>query len=138
MCSRSMAAWRWPDGRGESMNPSDSPDTPETARTTIAPAVLLTITRLTALGVPGVARLAPVPGGFNRLFRRGIHEGIRVEVRDTAVEVLDHQVRARESNALDVAHRVQAEVSRAVEEAVGMPVSRMDVHIEDVDFGARA
>jgi uncharacterized alkaline shock family protein YloU len=130
-----MAGWRWPDGRGESMKPSDSSYPSETARTTIAPAVLLTIARLTVLGVPGVARLAPVPGGFDRLFRRGINEGIRVEINDSAVELELHLILSRESNALDVAHRVQAEVGRAVEETVGMPVSRIDVQIEDVEFG---
>jgi uncharacterized alkaline shock family protein YloU len=116
------------------MSSSDSAYPSETARTTIAPAVLLTITRLTVLGVAGVARLAPVPGGFNRLFRRGVNEGIRVEVSDSAVELELHLILNRESNALDVAHRVQAEVGRAVEETVGMPVSRIDVHFEDVEF----
>src|SRR3989304_1156745 len=39
--------------------------------TLIAPKVLITTARLTALGVPGVVGLAPIPGGGNRLFRRG-------------------------------------------------------------------
>jgi uncharacterized alkaline shock family protein YloU len=109
-----------------------------TTRTTIAPAVLLTITRLTVLTVPGIARLAPIPGGVNRLFRRGLNEGIRVEISDAAVELELHVILERQASALDVAHRVQAEVARAVEETVGMPVSRIDVHIEDVEFGHAA
>jgi uncharacterized alkaline shock family protein YloU len=120
------------------MSSSDSPNASEGARTTIAPAVLLTIARLTVLGVTGVARLAPVPGGVNRLFRRGVNEGIRVEVSDAAVELELHLILTHESNALDVAHRAQAEVARAVEETVGMPVGRIDVHIEDVDFSPPA
>lgn len=120
------------------MSSSDPDYASETAHTTIAPAVLLTITRLTVLGVPGVARLAPVPGGVNRLFRRGVNEGIRVEVSDSAVELELHLILTHESSALDVAHRVQAEVARAVEETVGMPVIRIDVQIEDVDFGPPA
>ena len=108
------------------------------SHTTIAPAVLLTISRLTVLGVPGVAGLAPIPGGVNRLFRRGLNEGIRVEVDDSAVELELHLILAQQASALDVAHRVQAEVARAVEETVGMPVSRVDVYIEDVDFGVPA
>lgn len=117
------------------MSTSQTPTYGEGARTTIAPAVLLTITRLAVLAVPGVARLAPVPGGVNRLFRRGRNEGIRVEVSDSAVEIELHLILTRESSARDVAHRVQSQVARAVEETVGMPVSRIDVHIEDVDFG---
>jgi uncharacterized alkaline shock family protein YloU len=118
------------------MSTSDSPYVSEASRTTIAPAVLLTITRLTVLGVPGVAGLAPIPGGVNRLFRRGVNEGIRVEVDDAAVELELHLIISHQANALDVAHRVQAEVARAIEETVGMPVRQVDVHIEDVDFGA--
>jgi uncharacterized alkaline shock family protein YloU len=106
-----------------------------TTRTTIAPAVLLTITRLTVLSVPGIARLAPIPGGVNRLFRRGVNEGIRVEVSDATVELELHVILDRQASALDVAHRVQNDVARAVAETVGMPVTRIDVHIEDVDFG---
>ena len=116
------------------MSPSASPYESGFARTTIAPAVLLTIARLTVLGVPGVARLAPVPGGVNRLFRRGLNEGIRVDVNDSTVELELHLILAPEVSALEVAHRVQAEVGRAVEETVGMPVTRIDVHVEDVDF----
>jgi uncharacterized alkaline shock family protein YloU len=111
---------------------------PDFARTTIAPAVLLTITRLTVLALPGVAGLAPIPGGVNRLFRRGVNEGMRVQVGDSSVELELHLILARQASALDVAHRVQAEVARAIEETVGLPVSRVDVHIEDVDLGAAA
>jgi uncharacterized alkaline shock family protein YloU len=120
------------------MNAEDPSHASESSRTTIAPTVLLTIARLTVLGVPGVARLAPVPGGFNRLFRRGVNEGIRVEVSGSTVELELHLILSGESNALEVAHRVQAEVARAVEETVGMPVSRIDVHVEDVAFGPPA
>ncbi len=120
------------------MSTNDSSTTSAPGRTTIAPAVLVTITRLTVLGVPGVARLAPVPGGVNRLFRRGVNEGIRVEVSDSSVELELHLILTPDSIARDVAHRVQAEVARAVEETVGMPVSRIDVQIEDVDYGMPA
>jgi uncharacterized alkaline shock family protein YloU len=40
-------------------------------KTTVAPDVLVTIARLSALSIPGVSRMAPVAGGVNRLFRRG-------------------------------------------------------------------
>jgi len=120
------------------MKPSDPSYTSEASHTTIAPAVLLTIARLTVLGVPGVAGLAPIPGGVNRLFRRGLNEGIRVEVDEDAVQFELHVIIRRQTNALEVGHRIQAEVAGAVEETVGMPVSRVDVHIEDVDFGAPA
>jgi uncharacterized alkaline shock family protein YloU len=64
---------------------TNMPTTPEISserqgKTTIAPDVLLTIARLSALGVAGVARVEPVPGGVDRLFKRGVHDGVRIAV----------------------------------------------------------
>ncbi len=102
--------------------------------TTIAPGVLLTIARLTALAVPGVAGMAPIPGGVNRLFRRGVGDGVRIEVENESVAAdlylsLEHDV-----NVKEVSHQVQQEVARAIEDMVGMSVQRVDVHIEEILF----
>ena len=101
--------------------------------TTIAPGVLLTIARLTALGVPGVVGVAPVPGGVNRLFRRGVGDGVQIEVSGEAVAIDLYLILASGTNVRDVSHTVQGEVARAVEHMVGMQVQRVDVHIEDID-----
>ncbi len=103
-------------------------------KTTIAPSVLLTMARLTALGVPGVVAVAPVPGGVNRLFRRGAAEGVRIEVEDDHVAVDLHLILARDVNVREVSRKVQAEVARAIEDMVGMRVTRIDVHVEDIDY----
>jgi len=102
--------------------------------TTIAPGVLVTIARLTALGVPGVAAMAHVPGGANRFFRRGSGEGVRIEVSDNSVEVDLFLILAQGTNVRDVSRNVQAEVAQAIELMVGMQVSKVDVHVEDVDY----
>lgn len=101
--------------------------------TTIAPGVLVTIARLTALGVPGVAGMAAIPGGVNRLFRRGRGEGVRIEVEDENVSVDLHLVLARDVKVRDVCREVQTEVTRAIEDMVGMNVARIDVHVEDIE-----
>lgn len=102
--------------------------------TTIAPGVLLTIARLSALAVPGVAGMAPIPGGVNRLFRRGAGDGVRIEVEQERVAAdlylsLEHDV-----NVKEVSRLVQQEVARAIEDMVGMSVDRVDVHIEELKF----
>jgi uncharacterized alkaline shock family protein YloU len=113
----------------------DAPgEAPRRGKTTIAPDVLLTIAKLSALGVPGVARMSPVPGGVNRLFRRGAGDGVRIEVKDNAVAVDLYLVVAHDTRVRDVSRAVQAEVARAIEEMVGMDVLSVDVHIEDVAF----
>jgi uncharacterized alkaline shock family protein YloU len=104
-----------------------------TGTTTIAPGVLVTIARLTALGIPGVSRMAPVAGGVNRLFRRGAGEGVRIEVTENTVSVDLYLVLGPATNVRDVGRKVQAEVASAIENMVGMPVARVDVHVEDFD-----
>jgi uncharacterized alkaline shock family protein YloU len=104
-----------------------------TGTTTIAPGVLLTIAKLTALGIAGVSRMAPVAGGVNRLFRRGAGEGVRIEVADDTVSVDLYLVLEHGTNVRDVSRNVQAEVASAIENMVGMAVARVDVHIEDFD-----
>jgi uncharacterized alkaline shock family protein YloU len=104
-----------------------------TGATTIAPGVLVTIAKLSALGVSGVSRMAPVAGGVNRLFRRGAGEGVRIEVADDTVSVDLYLVLEHGTNVRDVSRKVQAEVASAIENMVGMTVARVDVHIEDFD-----
>jgi uncharacterized alkaline shock family protein YloU len=105
-------------------------------RTTIAPAVLVSIARQTALAVPGVAGLAPVPGGVNRWFRRGLGDGVRIAVDGGRARVDLYLVFGRESNVRQVGRAVQTDVARAFQEMVGMPVDGVNVHIEDIDFSS--
>jgi uncharacterized alkaline shock family protein YloU len=103
-------------------------------RTTIAPDVLVTIARLSALGVPGVARLSPVAGGVDQFFRGGVNEGVRITVKGLAVGVELYLVTLPETNVREVARNVQAEVTRSIQDIVGMEVLHVNVHIEDVDY----
>ncbi len=45
-------------------------------KTTIAPEVLISIARLTALNVPGVRRLSLAPNDINRILHHGDNEGV--------------------------------------------------------------
>jgi uncharacterized alkaline shock family protein YloU len=103
--------------------------------TTIAPGVLVTISRLAALSVPGVSAMAPIPGGVNRLFRRGVGEGVRIEVEDNIVSVDLHLVLECDTNVRQVSRSVQTEVASAIENMVGMEILHINVHIEDIEYG---
>ncbi len=96
--------------------------------------MLVTLAKLTALAVPGVAAMAPTPGGVNRLFRRGAAEGVQIQIDETCVCVDLYLVLMHDTNVRDVSRKVQAEVARAIEEMIGMKVTRVDVHIEDIDY----
>jgi uncharacterized alkaline shock family protein YloU len=97
---------------------------------TIAPQVLITTVRLTALAVPGVARLI-APPGVGRLLQG---DGVKVEVIDDKVHVKVYLVTDPGVNMLSVGRKVRAEVTRALEDMVGIEVEAVDVHIEDVAF----
>lgn len=111
------------------MNESSSPD-----KTTISPDVLVTIARLTALSVPGVSRMANITGGVNRLFKRGIHDGVRIEVEDNLVVANLYLIVKKDFNLREVSRSVQESVKRALEEMVGMDVGSIEIHVEDIDY----
>ena len=111
-------------------------DDPEAiGKTTIAPEVLLTIARLTTLDISGVSRMSPVPGGVNRLFNRGISEGVRIDIREDDTVFADlFVILQKDVNIRDVSREIQHKVARAISEMVGMQVGRVNVHIEDIDY----
>ncbi len=107
-------------------------DTP--GKTTVSPEVLVTIARLSTLSVPGVSRMAPVSGGVNRLFRRGGGDGVRIETEENTAFVDLYFIVKQDVNIREVSRNVQKQVTRAVQEMVGMDVGHVNVHIEDIDY----
>ena len=112
------------------MSNSDRPP----GKTTVSPDVLISIAKLSALGVPGVSRMAPVSGGVNRLFRKGANDGVRIEVEEDTVFADMYLVLKEEVNIREVSRNVQQKVARAIQEMVGMDVGHVDIHIEDIDY----
>ena len=103
-------------------------------KTTLAPEVLLTIARMSALGVEGVSRLAPAPASVDRLFRRGADDGVQMTVEDGMVYIELYVVLKKDVNVREVSRNIQTRVARAVSEMVGMQVGRVNIHIEDIDY----
>jgi uncharacterized alkaline shock family protein YloU len=112
-----------------------SNERPRTGKVTIAPDVLVTIARLSTLGVSGVARMAPVPVAVDRLFQRHPADGVRIEIKQQSVLVDLYVVVAQDATVRDVSRNVQAAVARAIKDMVGMNVRAVNVHVEDVAFG---
>jgi uncharacterized alkaline shock family protein YloU len=103
-------------------------------KTTVSPDVLISIAKLSALSVPGVSDMASVPGGVNRLFRRGAGEGVRIEIENDTVYAELYLVFKEDVNIREVARNVQTKVARAIQEMVGMDVGFINIHIEDIDY----
>jgi uncharacterized alkaline shock family protein YloU len=103
---------------------------PKIGKITIAPEVLETTARLTTLAVPGVVRVTSPPG-MRRLLRQ---DGVEIDVSGNSVRVKLYVVTEPQANMLSVGHQIQAEVTRAIQDMVGMEVQSVDVHIEDVAY----
>jgi uncharacterized alkaline shock family protein YloU len=100
--------------------------------TTIAPNVLVTIAQLTALRVEGVADLAPIRPGVNKLFRRGVGEGVDIRLENGEVTADMYLVMDSGVNVREVSRNVQKEIARAIEEMVGLSAASIHVHIQDI------
>jgi uncharacterized alkaline shock family protein YloU len=108
-------------------------------KTTVSPEVLITIARMAALSVPGVSAMAPITGGVDRFFRRGMNEGIRITLREDVVRGDIFVIVKENVNIREVGRNVQQQVARAIQEMVGMEVLQLDVHIENILYeGAEA
>ena len=116
----------------------DTPMHPQ-GKTTIAPEVLITIARLTTLGIKGVARLSTAPSDVNQFLKRGfsVNEGVRIAVEDGTVYTDIYVIMERDVNVREVSHQIQAQVARAISEMVGMEVGKVNIHVEDIEYSPR-
>lgn len=98
----------------------------------VAPGVLATIASLTALAVPGVARMSEQ--GVGRFVRRNERPaaGVKLQLREEQVYIDLFIVVERGVSMYDVAVQVQREVREAVTQMVGIPVREINVFIHDV------
>jgi uncharacterized alkaline shock family protein YloU len=106
--------------------------TPAPGKIFVAPGVLITVARLAALGVPGVVRMSPVPGGVNNMLRLGSSQGVRIETIGDTVSAELYLVVKPDVNTRDIARAVQQEVARAITDIIGLEAGRITVHVEDV------
>ncbi len=104
-------------------------------KVTIAPEVLITIARLTALSTPGVARMGGTwAGNVTRFLGRKISgQGVKMEVEDDSVAVDLYIIVQTDVNMLNLGRGIQTEVARAINDMVGMHVKEVNIHIQDVE-----
>jgi Uncharacterized protein conserved in bacteria len=103
-------------------------------KTTIAPDVLVSIAQLATVSVEGVSRLTSGPIEVNRLFKKGTSDGVVVTVEDNVVYTDLYVVLKKDVNVREICRNIQNQVSRSINEMVGMEVGRVNVHVEDIDF----
>lgn len=100
--------------------------------------VLRTIVRAAALEVDGVARLGNASATIDRwLGLSSADEGIRLTIEENEITVTLALIVHADYNLHDIGRAVQREVQRTLKEYVGMTVIAVNIHIEDVLFGAK-
>ncbi len=103
---------------------------PKLGRVMIAPTVLGQIVERSALGVPGVAAIAPRHPRYDRL--RSPAGGVHVRVSENTVSADIALVARASTNILELGQRVQTEVTVALRQMVGMDVGEINVYVDDV------
>jgi uncharacterized alkaline shock family protein YloU len=101
---------------------------------TVVPGVLVTVVRIAALNVDGVAQMGNTSGGVGWFRLSPDENGVRLQVEENGVRV-DVYIIAKAAYGLhETSRRVQEEVARTIKEYIGMNVLAVNVHIEDVVF----
>ena len=115
-------------------------DEKQLGRIIVAPEVLVTIARLTALDTPGVARMGGNwAGEVTRLLgHRARDGGVDISVEDQDVSADLYVVAQQDVDLLAMGRQLQANVTRAIEEIVGLNVRSVNIHIQDVEPSARS
>jgi uncharacterized alkaline shock family protein YloU len=104
-------------------------------RVTIAPSVLVAIARLTALSINGVAQMCHQigPSNLDRILGRASGGGgVQIAVSDDNVRVDLFIIVEPAANMRSISFKIQHAVTRAIQEMVGMQVSAVNIHIQDV------
>ena len=105
---------------------------------TISPEVLVTIAQLTTQDIPGVHEMSiDWTREVNRfLGNERVGDGVQIQVEGNQVVVDLYIIVEHTVNMLQLGRAIQAEVTRAIEEMVGMDVRAVNVHIEDVHYAS--
>jgi len=102
-------------------------------KVTIAPNVLVTIVQKTTVAESGVAQLSnAVPGVKRWLGLHTVGRGVEVAVVDDRVTTDVYLVARRGFDLLQMGRKLQKEITRAIQDIVGMDVREVNIHIEDV------
>lgn len=105
-------------------------------KVTIAPTVLSTIVRQTALEQRGVCRLVPLPPRVRGRVgaASAVEDGLFVMYSDQGVHVELHVAAEHGINLLQLGESLQASIVRAIEDMLGLGVAAVDVYIDDVEL----
>ncbi len=119
--------------------PNDQEKHESIGRIEVAPEVLATIAHYAASRVDGVVKMAPIPSDVARLFRRAPkHDGVLLDMSDNKIQFDIYVMMSPDVNIMEASQQIQTAVSESIDNMVGIPVSAVNVHVEDVLYAQEA
>jgi uncharacterized alkaline shock family protein YloU len=104
-------------------------------RIEVAPEVLTTIARFATLNVNGVVKLCPGTAEGGHRFRRPTrHDGVLLHTHEGAVSFDIYVLMEPNVSLVEASRRLQSAVMEAIDTMVGVPVTAVNVHVEDVVY----
>ncbi|KAA3664894.1 MAG: Asp23/Gls24 family envelope stress response protein [Chloroflexi bacterium] len=104
-------------------------------RIEVAPEVLATIAHYAALRVDGVSKMATIPADAARLFRRATrHNGVVLHLVEDKVTFDIYVIMNPDVNIMEASQKLQTAVLEAINTMVGIPVTGVNIHVEDVVY----
>ena len=102
-------------------------------RIEVAPEVLATIAHFATLRCAGVSKMSQVPQDVARMFRRSTQkDGVLLDLTDNRVRFDIYVIMDSHVNIMEASRAVQTAVSEAIDTMVGVPVTAVNVHVENV------
>jgi uncharacterized alkaline shock family protein YloU len=104
-------------------------------RIEVAPEVLTTIARFATLNVNGVVKLCPGTADGGHLLRRASrHDGIALHYHEGTISFDIYVLMEPNVSLVEASRRLQSAVMEAIDTMVGVPVTAVNVHVEDVVY----
>lgn len=104
-------------------------------RIEVAPEVLTTIARFATLNVNGVVKLCPGSADMGNLFRRAArHDGVVLHYHEGQVAFDLYVLMEPNVSIVETSRTLQGAVMEAIDTMVGIPVTAVNIHVEDVVY----
>ena len=104
-------------------------------RIEVAPEVLTTIARATVMRVEGIHKMASPPAEVAKLFRRPVRQdGVVLDWSNNDLKFEIYVIMDPKVNIVETSRALQKAVVEAIDKMVGIPVSAVNIHVENVVY----
>lgn len=104
-------------------------------RIEVVPEILISIAQRSALRTTGVAQLAEAPNNVARRHARSMKkDGVLLELEDGRATFDLYVIMDANRNIMETARMMQTAIVEGIDTMIGIPVTAVNIHVEDVIF----